>query len=205
MENTFIYTKEQVKEFLASKSNDAASLRRSLVRKGFDVSVKKGQFILTQELPQTLNLELILGFKPSRPTATLYIIKVLIENEFQGSYQELAETIKIKYGVELSGDVIGHAYRELVKHELALGSKQAVGIGARELRISGQALTDEDRTDFFQNIDELKEEFEDAGLTSEQANKAAWTAVKNKRGQVYSVPFKLLTFPPASVKWFREQ
>lgn len=199
----FTYTLEEVKSFLGSKSNAPASLRKGLERKGFKVSVKKGNFILETELKQETTLEDVLGFKPSRPNTTYYVVKVLMEGEFRGTYRELAETIKTKYDVEFSEDSVGRAYRELVKEGLALSSTEAKQFDMKELRVNGSKITEEDKVAFFNSVNKARETLEKLSLPDEDIKRLAWKSAVNENGQLYSVPFKLLNFTPEHEAYFK--
>ena len=133
------YTKEQVQDFLGSRSEDNKTLRRGLLRRGFEVSIKKGVFTLNKELLCPIQQEL--GFRPVRPNTTRLLIQVLADlgGTTTMNWTELNDYIKEHYDKSPGATNLSTAYRELVEH----GS--AADITSVELfdRTTGELATEE--------------------------------------------------------------
>lgn len=142
--STYHYTKEQVQEFLGSKSEDNKTLRRGLLRRGFEVSIKKGVFTLNKELLCPIQQEF--GFKPVRPNTTRLLIQVLADlgGTTTMNWTELNDYIREHYGKSPGASHLSTAYRELVEH----GS--AADITSVELfdRTTGELATEEQVKEF---------------------------------------------------------
>lgn len=205
----YTYTKEEVKTFLESKSNDNSALIRSLDRKGFEVKTngRRGanlRFELNKEL-KVEGIEAILGFKPVRPRYTILLLKILIEGEFVGTYEELASEVKHLFDETVDGNNIGKTYRELVEHGFAISSTEAKEQGMRELRKDGFKLTEEDKVEFFARLEEVKEILMSMGIDADTASQTAFKKATEEFGRIYSVPFKLLNFPVEHIEWIKKQ
>lgn len=117
--STYHYTKEQVQEFLGSKSNDINSLRQALKRRDFTVKTKQGSFILDK--PMLCPIQQEFGFKPLRPNTTRILIQVLADlgGTTTMNWTELNNYIKEHYDKSPGGSNLSAAYRELVEYGTA--------------------------------------------------------------------------------------
>lgn len=118
MENTFIYTKEQVQQFLETTDNDSTNLKKALTRKGYEVKTngKRGanlRFILDKELVASTEptwTELF-GFEPKHKSAARALLLLLHRNGAMfATDAELAY-----YTAQGSIKTVGHARLELAK------------------------------------------------------------------------------------------
>lgn len=108
------YTKEQVQEFLGSKSNDINSLRQALKRRGFTVKTKQGNFILDK--PMLCPIQQEFGFRPIRPNITRALLKTFYDfgGQLDMSWVEVANYIKETQGLDIHVPNLSTAYRELM-------------------------------------------------------------------------------------------
>lgn len=87
MENKFIYTKEQVQQFLGTTDNDSTNLKKALTRKGYEVKTngKRGanlrfeldKELIKQDAPTWTEL---FGFEPKYKSATTALLLLLHRN-----------------------------------------------------------------------------------------------------------------------------
>lgn len=195
------YTMEEVQAFLESKSTDKKVLKRSLERRGYEVSNNKKRgadyrFILNSGL-KPKDIEFYLGYKPKRPETTRVLVSFLLEQGaegFKGSYKELKKAINSKYGIEIGENHIGDTYRELVASDKALASKEARSQGFKELRVNGQTLTEDMRSEFFETLNTASDSLRDISMSDRERNEVAWSHAQRTHGHINSVPFKIINF-----------
>lgn len=122
----FLYTKEEVKTFLETNTDNNQALKNNLTRKGFEFEVegqgKNIKFLVETELIDPRMAEF--GFKPKRPEYTRVLTKVLME-DFKGkcplTWKDLSSYIKEHHEVSIAPQNLSTAYSELVAYGSALG------------------------------------------------------------------------------------